>query len=101
MALGREIRQGLFDEVLVLMGGHLPESVYRLLAEHGVGLFSDDSFAGLFNRSPVVPITGNQAVPRPWLNTAQTGHIALAGDTAISGEPCGHNPRARGLLCKV
>jgi len=60
MALGRENRQGRFDDVMLLVGDQLPEgSVYRLLAEHGVGLFGDDYFADLFKRSslgrPTVP----------------------------------------------
>ena len=60
VALGRENRQGSFDDVLLLVGDHLPEgSIYRLLAEHGAALFGDDYFADLFKRSalgrPTVP----------------------------------------------
>jgi len=45
--LGREDRQGRFDDVLLLVRG----SVYRLLAEHGDALFGDEYFADLFKRS--------------------------------------------------
>ena len=60
MALGREVRQGQFDGVMLLVGDQLPEgSVYRLLAEHGGALFGDEYFADLFKRStrgrPTVP----------------------------------------------
>ena len=60
MALGREIRQGRFDDVMLLVGDQLPEgSIYRLLAEHGAALFGDEYFADLFKRSalgrPTVP----------------------------------------------
>jgi len=60
VALGRETRQGSFDDVLLLVGDRLPEgSVYRLLAEHGAALFGNDYFADLFKRSrlgrPTVP----------------------------------------------
>ena len=60
MALGRENRQGRFDDVMLLVGDQLPEgSVYLLLAEHGGALFGDDYFADLFKRStlgrPTVP----------------------------------------------
>lgn len=60
VALGRENRQGRFDDVLLLLGDRLPEgSIYRLLAEHGGALFGDDYFADLFKTStrgrPTVP----------------------------------------------
>lgn len=60
MALGREDRQGRFDDVMLLVGDQLPAgSIYRLLAEHGGVLFGDDYFADLFKRStrgrPTVP----------------------------------------------
>lgn len=60
MALGRENRQGRFDDVMLLVGDQLAAgSIYRLLAEHGVALFGDDYFADLFKRSalgrPTVP----------------------------------------------
>jgi Transposase DDE domain/Transposase domain (DUF772) len=60
VALGREDRQGRFDDVLLLVGDRLPAgSIYRLLAEHGAALFGDDYFADLFTRStrgrPTVP----------------------------------------------
>ena len=53
MALGREDRQGRFDDVMLLVGDQLPEgSVYRLLGEHGGALFGDEYFADLFKHSP-------------------------------------------------
>ena len=60
MALGRENRQGRFDDVMLLLGDQLPEgSLYRLLAGHGGVLFGDEYFADLFKRStrgrPTVP----------------------------------------------
>jgi hypothetical protein len=60
VALGRENRQGRFDDVMLLVGDQLPEgSIYRLLAEHGGVLFGDEYFADLFKRSslgrPTVP----------------------------------------------
>ena len=60
VALGRETRQGSFDDVLSLVGDQLADgSIYRLLAEHGGALFGDDYFADLFKRStlgrPTVP----------------------------------------------
>ena len=60
MALGREDRQGRFDDVLLLVGDQLVQgSLYRLLAEHGDALFGDEYFADLFKRStlgcPTVP----------------------------------------------
>jgi hypothetical protein len=60
VALGREDRQGRFDDVLLLVGDQLVQgSVYRLLAEHGDALFSNEYFADLFKRStlgcPTVP----------------------------------------------
>jgi hypothetical protein len=60
VALGRENRQGRFDDVMLLVGDELPEgSIYRLLAEHGGVLFGDEYFADLFKRStlgrPTVP----------------------------------------------
>ena len=52
MALGREDRQGRFDDVLLLVGDQLVQgSLYRLLAEHGDALFGDEYFADLFKRS--------------------------------------------------
>lgn len=52
MALGRENRQGRFDDVMLLVGDQLPEGgIYRLLAEHGGALFGDEYFADLFKRS--------------------------------------------------
>jgi hypothetical protein len=60
VALGRENRQGRFDDVMLLVGDQLPAgSVYRLLAEHGGALFGDEYFADLFKCSalgrPTVP----------------------------------------------
>jgi hypothetical protein len=60
VALGRENRQGRFDDVMLLLGDQLHEgSIYRLLAEHGAALFGDDYFADLFKASrrgrPTVP----------------------------------------------
>ena len=60
MALGRENRQGRFDDVMLLVGDQLvPGSNYRLLAEHGDALFGEEYFADLFKRSalghPTVP----------------------------------------------
>lgn len=60
VALGREDRQGRFDDVMLLLGDQLPGgSIYRLLAEHGVALLGDDYFADLFKAStrgrPTVP----------------------------------------------
>ena len=60
VALGREDRQGRFDDVMLLVGDQLVQgSVYRLLAEHGDALFGDEYFADLFKRStlgrPTVP----------------------------------------------
>jgi hypothetical protein len=60
VALGRENRQGRFDDVMMLLGDQLPGgSIYRLLAEHGAALFGDDYFADLFKTStrgrPTVP----------------------------------------------
>ena len=60
MALGRENRQGRFDDVMLLVGDQLPAgSIYRLLADHGGALFGDDYFADVFKRSalgrPTVP----------------------------------------------
>lgn len=60
MALGRENRQGRFDDVMVLVGDQLlVGSIYRLLAEHGGALFGDDYFADLFKRS----VLGRPTVP--------------------------------------
>lgn len=60
MALGRENRQGRFDDAMLLVGDQLPVgSVYVLLAEHGGVLFGEEYFADLFKRStlgrPTVP----------------------------------------------
>ena len=60
MALGREDRQGRFDDVMLLVGDQLGQgSIYRLLAEHGAALFGDEYFADLFKGStlgrPTVP----------------------------------------------
>jgi len=60
VALGREERQGRFDDVMLLVGDQLPAgSIYRLLGEHGGVLFGDGYFADLFKRStrgrPTVP----------------------------------------------
>ena len=60
MALGCEVRQGRFDDVMLLVGDQLPVgSIYRLLAEHGGALFGDEYFADLFKAStrgrPTVP----------------------------------------------
>jgi transposase-like protein DUF772 len=60
VALGCEDRQGRFDDVMLLVGDQLVQgSVYRLLADHGDALFSDEYFADLFKRSalgrPTVP----------------------------------------------
>ena len=59
MALGREARQGRFDDVQLLLGDQLPEGICRLLAEHGAALFGDEYFTDLFKRStlgrPTVP----------------------------------------------
>jgi hypothetical protein len=52
VALGREDRQGRFDDVLLLVGDQLvQDSVYRLLGEHGDALFGDEYVADLFKRS--------------------------------------------------
>jgi hypothetical protein len=60
VALGREDRQGRFDDVMLLVGDQLPEgSIYRLLGEYGGALFGDEYFADLFKHStrgrPTVP----------------------------------------------
>ena len=60
VALGREDRQGRFDDVMLLVGDQLVlGSIYRLLAEHGAALFGDEYFADLFKGStlgrPTVP----------------------------------------------
>lgn len=60
VALGREDRQGRFDDVMLLVGDQLVQgSIFRLLAEHGDALFGDEYFADLFKRStlgrPTVP----------------------------------------------
>jgi hypothetical protein len=60
VALGREDRQGRFDDVMLLVGDQLVQgSIFRLLAEHGAALFGDEYFADLFKRStlgrPTVP----------------------------------------------
>lgn len=60
VALGCEVRQGRFDDVMLLVGDQLPVgSIYRLLAEHGGALFGDEYFADLFKAStrgrPTVP----------------------------------------------
>src|SRR6516165_3947772 len=60
MALGRaQVQQG-FDDPRVLLGDRLREgSIYRLLADHGQVMFSDDYFADLYAESargrPTVP----------------------------------------------
>ncbi|MCX6481503.1 MAG: transposase [Mycobacterium sp.] len=60
MALGREDRQVRFDDVMLLVGDQLPpDSVYRLLAEHGGALFGDEYFADLFKRS----VLGRPTIP--------------------------------------
>ena len=52
VALGRENRQGRFDDVMLLVGDQLVAgSIYRLLAEHGGALFGDEYFAEVFKRS--------------------------------------------------
>ena len=49
MALGRENRQGRFDDVMPLVGDQLVAgSIYRLLAEHGGALSGDEYFADVF-----------------------------------------------------
>jgi hypothetical protein len=60
MALGRENRQGRFDDAMLLVGDQLPlGSIYLLLAEHGGVLFGEEYFADLFKCStlgrPTVP----------------------------------------------
>jgi hypothetical protein len=60
VALGREDRQGRFDDVMLLVGDQLVQgSIFRLLAEHCDALFGDEYFADLFKRStlgrPTVP----------------------------------------------
>jgi hypothetical protein len=60
VALGRENRQGRFDDAMLLVGDQLPVgSIYLLLAEHGGVLFGEEYFADLFKRSalgrPTVP----------------------------------------------
>ena len=60
VALGRENRQGRFDDAMLLVGDQLPQgSIYVLLAEHGGALFGEEYFADLFKRStlgrPTVP----------------------------------------------
>ena len=60
MALGRENRQGRFDDAMLLVGDQLPVgSTYRLLAEHGGVLFGEEYFADLFKRS----VLGRPTVP--------------------------------------
>ena len=60
MALGRENRQGRFDDAMLLVGDRLPiGSTYRLLAEHGGVLFGEEYFADLFKRS----VLGRPTVP--------------------------------------
>ena len=60
MALGRENRQGRFDDAMLLVGDQLPVgSIYRLLAEHGGALFGEEYFADLFKRS----VLGRPTVP--------------------------------------
>jgi DDE family transposase/transposase-like protein DUF772 len=60
MALGRaQVQQG-FDDPRVLLGDRLREgSIYRLLADHGQVMFSDEYFADLYAESargrPTVP----------------------------------------------
>jgi hypothetical protein len=52
VAIGRADRQARFNDAALLLGEELkPGGVYRLLAEHGDRLFSDDYFADLFTRS--------------------------------------------------
>ena len=60
MALGREDRQARFDDAMLFWSViSCLGAVYRLLAEHGGGLFGDEYFADLFKRStrgrPTVP----------------------------------------------
>jgi hypothetical protein len=60
MALGRENRQGRFDDAMLLVGDQLPiGSIYLLLAEHRGALFGEEYFGDLFKRStlgrPTVP----------------------------------------------
>ena len=52
MALGRaQVQQGL-DDPRVLLGDRLREgSLYRLLADHGQGMFPDEYFADLYAES--------------------------------------------------
>ena len=58
MALGREDRQGRFDDVMLLVGDQLVQgSIFRLLAEHGDVLFGDEYFADLFKRSTLGRLT--------------------------------------------
>ncbi len=60
MALGREDRQGRFDDVMLLVGDQLAAgSIYRLLGEHGGALFGDEYFADLFKNS----VRGRPTVP--------------------------------------
>lgn len=60
VALGRENRQGRFDDALLLVGDQLPVgSIYRLLAEYGGALFGEEYFADLFKRS----VLGRPTVP--------------------------------------
>jgi hypothetical protein len=49
VALGREDRQGRFDDVMLLVGDQLAAgSIYRLLGEHGGALFGGEYFADLW-----------------------------------------------------
>ena len=58
--MGRENRQGRFDDAMLLVGDRLPiGSTYRLLAEHGGVLFGEEYFADLFKRS----VLGRPTVP--------------------------------------
>jgi hypothetical protein len=52
MALGRSKAQQRFENPREILGDRLKEgSIYRLLADHGDQLFSDDYFADLYNES--------------------------------------------------
>jgi hypothetical protein len=81
VALGCEDQQGRFDDVMLLVGDQLPVgSIYRLLAEHGGGLFGDEYLADLFKHSslgrPTVPA---RAVATVMLLQAYEGAFGSGG----------------------
>src|SRR5665213_1949994 len=66
MALGTSDKQRRFDDPVAVLGDRLKEgSIYRLLAEHGHEMFSDDYFADCYTNSP----QGRPTVPARILAT--------------------------------